>query len=98
MLERFKKKWNIQSNFQLVVVLIVFSITGSATLYVKNIIFSYTGIDEISSVWLKIPLYILIVFPVYQALFLIIGTLLGQFKFAWAFEKKMISRFVGKKK
>ena len=35
-------------------------------------------------------LRLIIVFPVYQVLILIVGFALGQFKFFWNFEKKML--------
>jgi len=83
MLKRFKEKWDIKSNLQLVIILIVFSVTGRTALYVRKGVFYL----------LDMPLYILIVVPAYQILFIIIGTLLGQYKFALASEKKMLNRF-----
>lgn len=97
MLKRLKEKWNIKSNVQLVLILIVFSVTGSATLLVRKAVFEWIGINGDTSLWLKVPLYILIIVPAYQILFLIIGTLFGQFRFAWEFEKKVFSRFKFKK-
>ncbi len=97
MIRKLKRKWNIKSNFQLIVILLVFSLTGSASLYVRKAVFEFIGISPDTSIWLKIPLYILIIFPSYQLLFLIIGTLFGQFRFAWEFEKKLFLRFKFKK-
>ena len=48
-------------------------------------------INSISVPWLRYLL--LILFPTYQVLLVVIGTLLGQHKFFWAFEKKMLKRF-----
>jgi hypothetical protein len=93
MLKKFKQKWNIKNNVQLVLIFIAFSVTGSASLYVRKFVFSWIGITSDTTLWIKIPMYILIVFPSYQILFLIICTLLGQFRFAWEFEKKVFSRF-----
>lgn len=93
MLEKLKQKWKIKSNVQLVLILLAFSITGSASLYVRKTVFGWIGITPDTALWIKIPMYILIIFPSYQVLFLIIGTLLGQFRFAWEFEKKVFSRF-----
>lgn len=98
MLDRLKKRWQIESNFQLVVILIVFAVTGSSTLYAKRGIFYLIGITSETSMWIKAPLYVVIIIPVYQILFLIVGTLFGQFKFAWEFEKKIFSRFKLKRK
>jgi hypothetical protein len=99
MFEKLKKRWEITSNVQLIVILIVFSITGSLSVLVRNPIFDYIGITSETSLWIRIIHSILIITPTYQILLLIVGTLLGQFKFFWAFEKKMMSRFVpGKNK
>jgi hypothetical protein len=97
MFERFKKKWNIESNFQLVVILIVFAITGTSTLYVRKGIFFLLGITDETQLWLRITLYILIIFPAYNVMLLIVGFLFGQFKFAWEFEKKMFNGIFNRK-
>ncbi len=91
MFQRFKEKWNIKSNWQLTIILIVFSITGSAALVVRKFAFSLMGIQPETTLFLKIPLYILILFPAYQILLLIIGTLVGQFHFFYAFQKKSLA-------
>lgn len=97
MLKKFKEKWDIKNNFQLVLIFVAFSITGSASLAVRKFVFDWLGITGDTSLWIKVPLYVLVVFPAYQILFLLIGTLLGQFRFAWEFEKKVFSRFKLKK-
>jgi len=91
MLQRFKKKWNIKSNLQLVIILIVFSVTGSAALVVKKFAFDLIGIKPETSLLLKIPLYIIIILPSYQVLLLVVGTLFGQFRFFYEFQKKSLS-------
>ncbi len=92
-MKRFKEKWNISSNYQLAIILIVFAITGSLSLYVSRPILEALSINkEIFSTWLYWPLRIIIVFPIYQILILIIGTIFGQFKFFWKFEKKFLKR------
>ena len=51
-------------------------------------------IDEyINSYYAYQFIRILIIFPVYQLVLLIVGTLFGEFKYFWAFEKKMIMSF-----
>lgn len=97
MLERFKKRWNITSNFQLVVIMIVFAVTGSSSLYVRKGAFYLLGITSETELWLRTVLYILIIFPAYNIMLLLFGFIFGQFKFAWEFEKKMLGRFKFKK-
>tara|TARA_B110000914_G_C15477494_1_gene453891 strand:+ start:426 stop:737 length:312 start_codon:yes stop_codon:yes gene_type:complete len=91
--ENLKTKWNIKSNFSLVIILIVFAITGSLSLVVSDPILRLIGLEkDTMSPWLFTPLRLLIVFPVYQVLILIIGAAFGQFNFFWTFVKKMLSR------
>ena len=93
MLEKLKKRWNIESNFQVIILLFVFAIAGSSTLYARKGIFFLLGVTSDTSLWIKVLLYVFVIFPTYQIIFLIVGALFGQFKFAWEFEKKMFAIF-----
>ena len=87
----FKERWNIKSNWQAFVIIVVFAITGSSAAYLSKPILSHFGIVKGSvSNWLYYPLYILLIFPVYQVLLISFGFIFGQFTFFWAFEKKML--------
>lgn len=98
MFEKLKKRWQIESNFQLILILIVFSITGSASAWVSKPFAEWMGLsNEMMPMWLFTLVRLIIIFPIYNLILIIIGTLFGQFKFFWAFEKKMFSRFVPKK-
>jgi hypothetical protein len=90
-MKKLKARWGIHSNLQLVVILIVFAVTGSTAAYLSKPILAWCGIvkNEVSA-WVYYPLYILLIFPVYQVLLVSIGFLFGQFRFFWAFEKKML--------
>jgi len=98
MFERLKKRWNIESNTQVAVILIVFAITGSTTVYLKKLFFDLVGITPETDWLVRIPVYILSVLVIYNILLLIIGFLFGQFRFFLAFEKKFFSRFIPGKK
>ena len=90
-MENFKKRWNITSNWQLVVIFIVFAVTGSSAAYLSKPILDWVGISSESvSLWIYYPLYIILIFPVYQLLLVFFGFIFGQFTFFWAFEKKML--------
>ena len=92
-MNKLKEKWGITSNFQIIIILVVFSITGSVAVWIAKPVLNLVGLDkEIVSPWLFWPIRILIIFPIYQILIVIIGTLFGQFKFFWGFEKKMLVR------
>jgi hypothetical protein len=85
----FKERWNIKSNWQLFVIIIVFAVTGSSAAYLSKPILAGLGIEK-SSPWEYYPLYIILIFPVYQVLLVCYGFIFGQFTFFWAFEKKML--------
>ena len=92
-MKKFKEKWRINSNFQLFIILLVFTITGSVAVVIAKPVLNLIGLERINVVpWIFWPIRILIIFPIYQILILIIGALFGQFKFFWNFEKKMLSR------
>ena len=92
-MKRFKEKWGITSNLQFIIILIVFSVTGSLAVWLAKPILELVGLDK-SAVSASIywPIRIAIIFPIYQVMIVVIGALLGQFKFFWAFEKKMLVR------
>ena len=87
----FKERWNIKSDWQVFVIIVVFAITGSTAAYVSKPILALFGIvkNEVSH-WIYYPLYIILIFPVYQVLLVGFGFIFGQFTFFWAFEKKML--------
>ena len=94
MLNSLKKKWKIESNFQFLIIMLVFSITGSLTLYIVDPLLLFLNIsDDNFSNFQYWFFRIFIVFPTYQVLLIIIGSIFGQFSFFWNFEKKMLSRF-----
>lgn len=86
---KFRERWNIRSNWQIVVIVIVFAVTGSSAAYLSKPILAFLGITR-SNPWIYFPLYIILIFPVYQVLLVFFGFIFGQFAFFWAFEKKML--------
>jgi hypothetical protein len=87
---RLKQKWGVQSAIQVILILVVFSLAGSTAMMLRKSFFGLIGITEHTAFWLKTIVYILFLFPTYQALLLIYGALLGQFKFFWSKERKML--------
>jgi len=93
-MKKLKERWGITSNVQVVVILIVFAVTGSSSVYVTKPVLSLFGIVKENfdvSFWYYC-LKILLVFPIYQVLLVFFGWIFGQFQFFWNFEKKMLSR------
>lgn len=91
------KKWEIESDIRYAIIFIVFAVTGSSSVKVARPILEFFGVNNSLAWYIYVPLRIIIVLPVYQCLLIVFGTIAGQFKFFWAFEKKMFGRFVGKK-
>ena len=85
-MEKLKKAFKVKSSYQLVVVFIVFGITGSLSLFVSDYILGFLNLDSFI-------LSVLLLLIIYQILLIIIGTLFGEFTYFWAMEKKIISRF-----
>ncbi len=94
--ERFKQRWNISSNKQLVIVFCIFGITGFSTLGVKKLLLPLIGVTPETPTYIKVLAELLIILPAYQVLLFIIGSLLGQHKFFKAFLRKMF--FLDRKK
>ena len=89
-MQGLKRRWGIQSNFQLIIIFIVFAITGSASAWLSKPFCHWLGIkNQDLGLWFT-PVRLLMIFPIYQILLVLIGFLFGQFKFFWAFEKKML--------
>lgn len=90
-MKKLKERWGIESGLQLTIILIVFAVTGSTAAYLSKPILAWFGITKADTpLWLYYLLYIVLILPVYQVLLVSYGFLSGQFKFFWAFEKKML--------
>lgn len=98
MFKGLKKKWGVESNAQLTVIFIVFAITGSLSAKLALPLLLFIGIqsDAFDGLPLGTLLYvllrILIIFPIYQVLLIVIATSFFQFKFFWEFEKKILKK------
>ncbi|BDC97778.1 hypothetical protein PEPS_00590 [Persicobacter psychrovividus] len=91
-LEKLAQRWELNSTKQVLLVLLVFSLTGSTVAYMRKGIFALFGYDDATPFWLKVITYIALVFPSYQILILVYGWIFGQFDFFWKKEKKMLQR------
>ncbi len=98
MLKKLKAKWKVKNNFQVVIILLVFSITGSIAVRIAGPVLAFFNVHrESMNPYVFWPIRILIIFPIYQFMLLIVGTIFGQFSFFWEFQKKTVGRMIGKK-
>ena len=82
------------SLYQLIIVFLVFAISGSLSVYVSEPFLDFLNYKQyVSNKILQIFLRILIIFPIYQIILLVIGTLFGEFKYFWNFEKRFWKKF-----
>lgn len=97
-LEKLQTKWKLKSLWQVVIVLLVFALTGFTILIIKKPIFDLLGVSMESGGFWKTILYLLLVLPLYQVVLLFWGFLLGQFDFFWEKEKQIFRRIFGRRK
>lgn len=98
-MNKLKQRWGISSNWQILIILIVFGLTGSSSLFVTTPVLEFLGLSRVNFssefLWGGISyhaLKLLMIFPVYQVLLVTYGWIFGQFQFFWQFEKNMLSR------
>ena len=90
-MESLKKRWGITSNYQLVIIFIVFAINGSLSARISGFAMNYFGINNENTHWVfYYLLLILLVLPLYPFLLMLFGYLFGQSKFFFPFSKKML--------
>ena len=92
MIQKVLKIFKVNSINRLIIIFIVFAITGSLSVilgeYVLLIFFS----DDVVKDFFYWVIRILIIFPLYQILLIIIGSIFGEFKYFWSIEKKILKR------
>ncbi|EIM74079.1 hypothetical protein A3SI_16657 [Nitritalea halalkaliphila LW7] len=92
---RLKEKWGLKSMWQVVLILLVFALTGTTVLLIKQPLLQFLGVDMSQGGAWKTVLYLLFVLPLYQLILLFYGALLGQFSFFWEKEKALFRRIFG---
>ena len=90
MFQKLKKRWGLNSNTQVLIIFIVFGITGSSSLYISQPVMEYLSISNDN-----IILRIIIVTIIYQFILLIVAFIFGQFKWFWNFFYKKLFKKIG---
>ena len=84
------KVFKVKDFNQLIIIFIVFGITGSLSVVLgKYILINVFGESFLNNdyYWL---LRLILIFPIYQVLLIIVGALFGQFRYFWEIEKKIL--------
>ncbi len=91
--KKVENKWKVDYKWEMIAIFIVFALTGSAAGKLAGPLVHFIGLDNDNVpgavYW---TLRILLIFPIYQILLVLIGWLFGQYQFFWNFEKKMLKR------
>ena len=84
------KIFRVKDFNQLIIIFIVFGITGSLSVVLgKYVLINIFGENFLNNdyYWL---LRLILIFPIYQVLLIIVGALFGQFRYFWEIEKKIL--------
>ncbi|MGK4568765.1 DUF6787 family protein [Flavobacterium sp. 3HN19-14] len=90
-MSKLKERWGITSNFQLVVIFVVFAINGSLSARISAFFLDLLGITkENTNIFLYYIILLVLVLPLYPFMIIVIGWLFGQYQFFFPFAKKML--------
>ena len=89
-----KKIFKTNSVYQLIIVFLVFAISGSLSVYVSEPVLNLLNYKEyVSNKIIQIFLRLLIIFPIYQIILLVVAALFGEFQYFWSFGKRFWKKF-----
>ena len=84
------KIFKVKDFYQLIIIFIVFGITGSLSVVLgKYVLINIFGESFLNNNYYWF-LRLILIFPIYQVLLIIVGALFGQFKYFWEIEKKIL--------
>lgn len=95
--EKLKERWGITSNWRLIKILLIFSLTGMSAVQIRKLVFPFIGITSETPTWLYILIWLILITPAYYLFMVIFSTLLGEKEFFFGMMKKSFSRFNRKK-
>ena len=96
--KKLEHKWVTDYRWEMIAIFLVFALTGTSSVRIAKPILEWVGFtrtlfpEGFLGGFLYWMIRIIIILPLYQVLLIIFGTLFGQFKFFWEFEKKMLRR------
>tara|TARA_B100001063_G_C16616160_1_gene478278 strand:- start:402 stop:698 length:297 start_codon:yes stop_codon:yes gene_type:complete len=93
MIDKLVKKFEANSMKHLVIIFIIFALSGSGSLFISSPILVALNLEQLISFY---PLYIfvriILIIPIYQLLLILVASLFGQFNYFWKFEKRFLQR------
>ncbi len=92
-MEQLKQRWGLTSNWEILAILVAFSINGSFAAFIVRPALSVLGVTkENLNIVVYYLLYIIPVFLVYQFTLPYVGWLVGQYSFFKNMQQKMMKR------
>ena len=92
-MEKIRNFFKVDSNYQLIIINVVFAVTGSSSLFVADYLLNILLVTQENYgdfvYWLT---RIILILPVYQILLIIFGFLFGEFSYFWEMEKKTLNK------
>ena len=99
MIIKFIKHFKAKSLNHLILIFIIFGISGSLTLILSEPIINFIKINEIvENTLILLFLRIIIIFPLYQLVLISIATIFGEFNYFLSFERSMLKKLFKKLK
>ena len=99
MIIKFIKYFKAKSLNHLILIFIIFGISGSLTLILSEPIINFIKINEIvENTFILLFLRIIIIFPLYQLVLILIATIFGEFNYFLPFERDMLKKLFKKLK
>ena len=97
MIIKFIKYFKAKSLNHLILIFIIFGISGSLTLILSEPIINFIKINEIvENTFILLFLRIIIIFPLYQLVLILIATIFGEFNYFLSFERSMFKKLFKK--
>lgn len=96
-IDKIKNRLKIESNLQLMMIFLVFSLAGTLILFEKKIIYNSLGFNELRFE-IRTIIYVIMIIPLYQFNLILLGNILGQGKFFNNYSKFFFKRFLKRKK
>ena len=92
MLKKLIKIFRVKNIYRLIIIFVVFGITGSLSVVLGKILLVKLMGEEFVNNDFYLILRLILIFPLYQILLIIVGSIFGQFKYFWEIEKKILTR------
>ena len=93
MIQNLINKFNAKSKMHLLIIFMVFGLSGSFSLWISSPILAALDLKDLLD---NYPLYILfrvlIIIPIYQLILIVVASIFGEFQYFWKFEKKFLKR------